>query len=412
MRLPRWVPRTPLSDLASALRISLDLDLDREGELRHSLVVDPSKVSPRMDDAPMAEAMPLLLDDLPDPRMVRPVDGDGCPPRSLPHTTRLPTNDGASITHVEVAPVIPTVPPVFMTTKVPNVHGPVHGAMKSPYMPPTTGIFIGNVPLDAHDSTFDTRDTFVVAFNNSFRKTLSYVTTIIQNGEIIVQSFLDVVRAGCRRWECTAMGYFLGHKLYFRYLNAYIRSVWSTVKDITATSTGFYFFRFKSKAAMEEVIEGGPWLFQGLPIFFRNGNRDGDMIGVDVLDIGVPYIHCHLHLRCAHVTVLVTIGYGANDGVVRRELWQHLRLLARLITNNPWIVGGDFNTVLDMNKVCGASSDIHVAMHEFQDCINETGLIHLPMQGELFTWHNCSEGNRSLWKRLDHFLVNDDWLRQ
>ncbi|KAK4404386.1 hypothetical protein Sango_0807200 [Sesamum angolense] len=101
-------------------------------------------------------------------------------------------------------------------------------------------------------------------------------------------------------------------------------------------------------------------------------------------------------------------GYGANDGVLRRELWQHLRLLARLITNDPWIVGGDFNTVLDMNKVCGASSDIHVAMHEFQDCINETGLIHLPMQGELFTWHNCSEGNRSLWKRLDHFLVTDD----
>ncbi|KAK4404387.1 hypothetical protein Sango_0807300 [Sesamum angolense] len=187
----------------------------------------------------------LLLDDLPIREWYdsfpRPIDGDGCPPRSLPRTTRLPTNDGASVTHVEVAPVIPTVPPTFMTTKVPNVHGPVHGATKSPNMPPTTCIFIGNIPLDAHDSAFDTRDTFVAAFNNSFRKTLSYVTPTIQNG----------------------------HKLYFRYLNAYVRSVWSAVKDITATSTGFYFFRFKSKAAMEEVIEGGPWLFQGLPIVLQ-----------------------------------------------------------------------------------------------------------------------------------------------
>ncbi|KAL0439845.1 UNVERIFIED_CONTAM: hypothetical protein Slati_2467500 [Sesamum latifolium] len=36
--------------------------------------------------------------------------------------------------------------------------------------------------------------------------------------------------------------------------------------------------------------------------------------------------------------------------------------------------------------------------------------LSLPMQGCSFTWHNCSEGNRSLWKRLDRMLVNDLWL--
>ncbi|KAK4383989.1 hypothetical protein Sango_3101100 [Sesamum angolense] len=35
------------------------------------------------------------------------------------------------------------------------------------------------------------------------------------------------------------------------------------VKTITATSNGFYFFQFETEIAMEEVIEGGPWLFQG-----------------------------------------------------------------------------------------------------------------------------------------------------
>ncbi|KAK4384469.1 hypothetical protein Sango_3057700 [Sesamum angolense] len=50
-------------------------------------------------------------------------------------------------------------------------------------------------------------------------------------------------------------------------------------------------------------------------------------------------------------------------------------------------------------------------MNEFRDCILGTGLIHLPVQGELFSWHNCSEGDRSLWKRLDRLLVNDAWLR-
>ncbi|KAL0455349.1 UNVERIFIED_CONTAM: hypothetical protein Slati_0874100 [Sesamum latifolium] len=114
----------------------------------------------------------------------------------------------------------------------------------------------------------------------------------------------------------------------------------------------------------------------------------------------------------AHLSVLATIIYGANDHIVRRELWQQLGVLSQSIDDEPWVVGGDFNTVLDMSEVCGSSVDIHVQMNEFRDCIHETGLIQLPMQGELFTWHNCSEGDRSLWKRLDRLLVNDAWLRQ
>ncbi|KAL0294829.1 UNVERIFIED_CONTAM: hypothetical protein Sangu_3209500 [Sesamum angustifolium] len=94
----------------------------------------------------------------------------------------------------------------------------------------------------------------------------------------------------------------------------------------------------------------------------------------------------------------------------RRGLWQNLMTLARSISDEPWIVGGDFNTVLDMSEVCGSSADIRLAMTEFRDCILDTGLIHLPVQGERFSWHNCSEGDRSLWKRLDRIIVNDAWL--
>ncbi|KAK4384333.1 hypothetical protein Sango_3071300 [Sesamum angolense] len=34
------------------------------------------------------------------------------------------------------------------------------------------------------------------------------------------------------------------------------------------------------------------------------------------------------------------------------------------------------------------------------------------MQGERFSWHNCSMDGRSLWKRLDRMFVNDAWLEQ
>ncbi|KAL0294270.1 UNVERIFIED_CONTAM: hypothetical protein Sradi_6895900 [Sesamum radiatum] len=87
-----------------------------------------------------------------------------------------------------------------------------------------------------------------------------------------------------------------------------------------------------------------------------------------------------------------------------------LTRLSTLTTTVPWLVGGDFNTVVDTSEVCGQSGDIRGAAEEFRGCLRDTGLITLPMQGERFTWHNCSRDSRSLWKRLDRLLVNDQWL--
>ncbi|KAL0293373.1 UNVERIFIED_CONTAM: Transposon TX1 uncharacterized protein [Sesamum angustifolium] len=84
--------------------------------------------------------------------------------------------------------------------------------------------------------------------------------------------------------------------------------------------------------------------------------------------------------------------------------------------NNSWqrAMAGrrGFNAVLDLSEVSGASGDIRVAMNEFNDCILQTGLLPLPMQGERFTWHNCSLDGRSLWKKLDRLLVNDIWMER
>ncbi|KAK4381857.1 putative ribonuclease H protein [Sesamum angolense] len=107
------------------------------------------------------------------------------------------------------------------------------------------------------------------------------------------------------------------------------------------------------------------------------GNRiwlawDDELLDVHVLDLDVQFIHCRITIRFAHLSVLATVVYGANDTI----------------------------------------ADIQLAMTEFRDCILDTGLIHLPVQGERFSWHNCSDGDRSLWKRLDRLIVNDVWLGQ
>ncbi|KAL0293247.1 UNVERIFIED_CONTAM: hypothetical protein Scaly_3145000 [Sesamum calycinum] len=89
----------------------------------------------------------------------------------------------------------------------------------------------------------------------------------------------------------------------------------------------------------------------------------------------------------------VTVVYGANDAISRRGLWQKLVLLANSISDIPWIVGGDFNAVLDMSEVCGASADIHLAMTEFRDCLLDTGLIHLPPMAN--SYYHCLNARTS-----------------
>ncbi|KAK4384016.1 hypothetical protein Sango_3100300 [Sesamum angolense] len=74
------------------------------------------------------------------------------------------------------------------------------------------------------------------------------------------------------------------------------------------------------------------------------GNRiwiawDDELLDVDVLNLDVQFIHCRINIRCADLSVLATVVYGANDSVSRRRLWQSLVTLADSISDEPWIVG-------------------------------------------------------------------------
>ncbi|KAL2226605.1 UNVERIFIED_CONTAM: hypothetical protein Sindi_2019200 [Sesamum indicum] len=54
----------------------------------------------------------------------------------------------------------------------------------------------------------------------------------------------------------------------------------------------------------------------------------------------------------------------------------HIRDSGPTYTDDPWLVGGDFNAVRDLNEVCGVSGDIRMAMEEFNAGIQEAGYCH------------------------------------
>ncbi|KAL2252865.1 UNVERIFIED_CONTAM: hypothetical protein Sindi_0081200 [Sesamum indicum] len=511
------------------------------------------------------------------------------------------------------------------------------------------------------------------------------------NGEVIVRPTLDAIHNGAKHWKATAVGYFLGKRLYFHHLKEYAVSVWSGLREVTGTTNGFFFFQFKSIAAMEDIIEGGPWLFQGQPIVLQkwepgmvetatyaeeglstvvsgvgkplypdaitractrldfarvcvmlditsnlpkhiiimiphedggespykvdveyewlppkcticmtlghsakecalnktkpakppiaiyvpkvgapcpavhersrnhptyhmreeqtvtrdttsipprlpptldremrrpsptrvvekqregqespradtrpnreergkalviyntfdalhllddtdelsraiwnvrglnkrdhqlavkdivaefrlhflglletrvrinnvaqiqsfllphwkwfvdygsSGTRvwiawDANFIDVVVIESGTQFMHCLINIHALHESVAITVIYGATEMADRRELWRSLETISLHCVDVPWLVGGDFNAVRDISEICGASGDIRMAMDEFNICIQNVGLLPLPMQGEWYTWHNCSVSPRNPWKRLDRMLINDRWM--
>ncbi|KAL0284421.1 UNVERIFIED_CONTAM: hypothetical protein Sradi_7197800 [Sesamum radiatum] len=133
-------------------------------------------------------------------------------------------------------------------------------------------------------------------------------------------------------------------------------------------------------------------------------------VGVEILSSDVQFIHCRLCNKRTSTKCLITVVYGECDHIRRRSLWAGLHNLSEDITMDPWAVFGDFNAIIDASESLGRSSENSSAMADFREFITETGLIHLPFTGCPYSWHNSSEGSRSLWRRLDRVLVNEIWL--
>ncbi|KAL0434454.1 UNVERIFIED_CONTAM: hypothetical protein Slati_2779700 [Sesamum latifolium] len=109
---------------------------------------------------------------------------------------------------------------------------------------------------------------------------------------------------------------------------------------------------------------------------------DDSEVDVEVLFVFNQCIHCRVVARLTHEYSFITIVYGSNDLAGRRELWGHLLTLMEEVRDEPWLVLGDFNTVLDSSKVCGNSGDITSAIDEFRTCIMDTGLLDVPLRGQ------------------------------
>jgi len=93
----------------------------------------------------------------------------------------------------------------------------------------------------------------------------------------------------------------------------------------------------------------------------------------------------------------------------KKVLWEDISELRQRQNNKVWCVIGDFNSVRrqEERRSLFSTSDYNRDIRGFNDFIENSELVDVPMVGRKFTWY---KPNGSVKSRIDRVLVSREWL--
>ena len=152
--------------------------------------------------------------------------------------------------------------------------------------------------------------------------------------------------------------------------------------------------RFECSHRVEaEGFSGGIW------ILWNNGYE------VNIIWNHKQYIHFKVFENNSLIS-WVTAVYASPIPAVRKQLWHNLGEIANR-TQEPWLVEGDFNTILYAFEKKGGANKKSSVCSLFKNWFQSYNLCDIEFKGPRFTW---SRGN--LYKRLDRVICNGEWLNK
>lgn len=139
---------------------------------------------------------------------------------------------------------------------------------------------------------------------------------------------------------------------------------------------------FSRKIGFESCYHGDPinshiWIFWRTHVQLRDFNTTSQSITFHIQQVGEEDIK-------------FTMVYAKCNRLDRLILWDELREASD--TNRPWIVGGDFNVILNIDEKKGGSGVDLRAIQDFRECIIDSGISEIAFEGEQYTWCNNQQG--------------------
>lgn len=114
-------------------------------------------------------------------------------------------------------------------------------------------------------------------------------------------------------------------------------------------------------------------------------------------------ITCRVEDVKAQMVYQWTVVYTFNTKEERRGLWAQLGNMNNRV-NSPWLIIGDFNSILYNNDCIGGTAVTVGEVQDFKEYVKKCDLMELPYGGHRYTW-NDKHGKYRIFPRLIRHLL-------
>ncbi|XP_062118933.1 uncharacterized protein LOC133832634 [Humulus lupulus] len=127
-----------------------------------------------------------------------------------------------------------------------------------------------------------------------------------------------------------------------------------------------------------------------------------------ILEESPQLVHCQVNLVGHRSLFHVTFVYGYNSTETRRSLWHDLTRIS--LSVKAWIVLGDFNAPFSCGDRSGGKPISSIELADSLGWLTNAKIEALKSMGSYFTWTNNQDGSAGIYSKIDHVLMNEEWL--
>jgi len=127
-----------------------------------------------------------------------------------------------------------------------------------------------------------------------------------------------------------------------------------------------------------------------------------ETVKVELLHSTAQGIHVQITCLVQQFCFTATFIYGFNTITARRALWDDLR---RWGTESPWLLLGDFNSILSQEDKHNGEPVSTYETSYFRECCSDLGIADLNSTGSYFTWTNGT-----IWTKINRVMANTQWF--
>ncbi|XP_057861890.1 uncharacterized protein LOC131070400 [Cryptomeria japonica] len=103
--------------------------------------------------------------------------------------------------------------------------------------------------------------------------------------------------------------------------------------------------------------------------------------------------------------------YGPTKTKEKQRIWGQITDFLNLQKQGMLILGGDFNSILDVAKKLGGNNCTTQGMVDFRNFIQNSGLMDIYIENGIYTWTNRRRDFLNISERLDRFPISPVWIQ-